>query len=95
MQIIKNVPIFRIFSATHRNQSESINHKAHSTPPLKAPTLFSNAEKMRKIECRRTNKSTLELSRTIRSNGLTILFSYIPHCSKLSNSIRGDHEEFR
>jgi len=82
MHICQKTPVFRIFSANHWNQSETTLSKIHLTVenPIakKAPILFSNAEKLRKIDLASILNITQEASRTIQSNGFIIIFPIIP-----------------
>lgn len=92
MQTFYKSEIFRTFSANHWNQSE--------IRALKTPSSFlgsaskigsnfsSNAEKLRKFGSQDALNNLPESSRTIWSNGLSILFSIIPPCFNLSNSVR-------
>lgn len=77
--------VFRNFSANQWNQSETNLHLYHLQ---KTQNIFSNAEKLRKIDCIHTKNGSLEKSRTIRNNGLRILFSIILGCFSLSSSVR-------
>ncbi len=87
MQIPKKSPIFRIFSANDWNQSES---KAFQFHPflfhIKPSTFSSNAEKLRKFPYPRVNIMILEPSKTVWSNGFTILFPFIREYFTLSTS---------
>jgi hypothetical protein len=92
---MKNHPnhsLFRIFSANDWNQSELISLNAHSSftdPNSKmTPINFLNAEILRKFESLVIKNITLELSRTIWSNGLIILFPIIPQCYNLSKAVQ-------
>jgi len=92
MQNNPNQSIFRIFSANHWNQSETIVFQSLSSFPLpnleKTLTFFLNAEKMRKLACNDINNIRLELFRAIWSIGFTIRFSFIHHFINLLNLIR-------
>lgn len=92
MQNNPNQSIFRIFSANHWNQSETIVFNFHSLLSFltfeKSLTFFSNAEKMRKLACNEIKNRKQESFRTIWSIGFIIRFSFIHYCIKLLNLVR-------
>lgn len=81
MQNIPSRLVFRSFSANDWNQSEQIILSCQI--PIVAsnlPILFSNAEKLRKIDLFNDIKCVKEPSRIIKSIGLKILFPIIQKC---------------
>lgn len=92
MHSANNSFVFRTFSANHWNQSEIIVLKVRSSfldlNFKNAPIYFSNAEKLRKFEYVDIENIILELSRTNRSNGFTILFPIIHECFNVSSSVQ-------
>lgn len=92
MHSLPNQSIFRIFSANDWNQSELSHSKIlpsfKNLNPQNPHTIFSNAENLRKIESLDTENNSLESSRTMWSNGLTIPFPIIRGCFNLSTSVR-------